>query len=436
MNGGPYVLSQAPNAYSISFVESGPYCPGSSYTIELANSDVGVTYSLLDPTNTQVGVSQTSVVAGSINFGPQTLTVPGEYKIVASNGSCASVAMSNTVSLGTTPLVYSINTSTVCEGTDLTVKLLNSTVGMDYILKYDDGINPVSDVRTISSSPGGALSFTPVVTAIGTYYVVAQDASGCTSTMSGTATISPQPKDVPLNITGTVCPSGEISIGTVANPAEASVEYVLLRDGVPVLTKQGNDADANGVLSFGDQVTEGIYTVRAVSGSCTRVMTGSLKVYEEPDVLILSANKTKYCKSESLSDVNFTLSSVESSAGYQLQKFNGVDWDDEGAVRYGADGSDIVWSNKKEGIYRVMASVGSGACEVEMSNRITVEEVVEPSAAISAIMPNRRCANESSNFTLSVLLTGNAPFNFDIVDDKGNTIVNAVNYSWVLILLR
>ncbi|GAF03583.1 SprB repeat-containing protein [Saccharicrinis fermentans] len=429
MNGGPYVLSQAPNAYSISFVESGPYCPGSSYTIELANSDVGVTYSLLDPTNTQVGVSQTSVVAGSINFGPQTLTVPGEYKIVASNGSCASVAMSNTVSLGTTPLVYSINTSTVCEGTDLTVKLLNSTVGMDYILKYDDGINPVSDVRTISSSPGGALSFTPVVTAIGTYYVVAQDASGCTSTMSGTATISPQPKDVPLNITGTVCPSGEISIGTVANPAEASVEYVLLRDGVPVLTKQGNDADANGVLSFGDQVTEGIYTVRAVSGSCTRVMTGSLKVYEEPDVLILSANKTKYCKSESLSDVNFTLSSVESSAGYQLQKFNGVDWDDEGAVRYGADGSDIVWSNKKEGIYRVMASVGSGACEVEMSNRITVEEVVEPSAAISAIMPNRRCANESSNFTLSVLLTGNAPFNFDIVDDKGNTIVNAVNYS-------
>ncbi|SMO32992.1 PKD repeat-containing protein [Saccharicrinis carchari] len=416
MLGGPFELTSPPSSYAVSIVEAAPHCAGNSYTVRLEGTETGVTYTLRNPLNNPIA---TLVGDGNLrSFATRVLATSGNYSVTASRGGCVS-NMINTVSIGALPSIHNLTGGSVCQGNSLTVSLASSTAGVNYTLTYDDGTS-VSDIETITPP---TTTFNPV-TGVGDYYVVAQAANGCRADMNGIARVNELPTALQLNVQGNDCPAGEVSIGTVANPTEGpATTYVLMRDGADLFSLSGN----NGVLNFGEQTTAGKYTVRAERGLCSQVMTGSLQIYEEPNVLIFSANKTKYCASEPLSGVDLTVTNVDGPGiEYQLQRQNGAAWDNVGGVRIGGVGTNIVWSNQTAGVYRVMAS-NIGGCNLEMSNRLTIDVTPLPTASIAAQLPVRRCANVAGTFTLNVTLTGNAPFNFDIVDDKGNNIVNVVN---------
>ncbi len=421
MNGGPFILAPPPTASAISILGGGPYCAGNNYTVEVANSELGVTYSLYNPSGVLVE-SVTSIAAGALNIGPNVLTLSGDYSVTASVGSCGPIAMSNVVTLGAEPFQHTILSTTVCEGTNLTVHMQTSTAGITYELMYDDGTGAVS-IQSIVSA-GGGFDFA-AENGVGTYYVEAQDALGCTATMNGTATINALPSDYSLNYTGSICPSGIVSVGSAGTPVESDVTYYLFKDGISTGVSRLGSTAVGGVISFGDQSVAGVYTIRAVRGSCSVDMSGSLVVYEDPDILTLTYNKNKYCATEPLSGVTITISNIEANVDYLLQQSTdgGVNWTSL-TTKNGSAGSDLSWINRTQGIFRVIAS-NPGGCSVEMGNRITIAEVTEPDVtSITVDGSNRRCEDASTTFTLRIELTGNPPYNFDIVDDKGNTIAS------------
>lgn len=418
MNGGPFVLTQSPTSFGVSIVQAGPYCAGKIYTVRLSGTETGVTYTLRNPLNNPIATLGGNGSARS--FAPMVLPTSGNYSVTATRSGCSS-NMSNTISIGALPAAYSITGGSVCQGSILTVGLAASAAGVNYTLTYDDG-TLVADVETITPP---TTTFNPV-TGVGNYFVVAQAANGCRADMNGIASVNARPTALPLNVQGNVCPGGQVSIGTAANPTEGpATTYVLMRDGTDLFSLSGN----NGVLNFGDQTLAGKYTVRAERGSCSQIMTGSLQVYEEPNVLVFSANKTKYCASEPQSGVNLTVSNVDGTGiEYQLQRLNAGVWGNVGLTRVGVAGTNITWLNQIVGVYRVIAS-NVGGCSIEMDKTIGIELTPLPTASIAAQLPIRRCANVVGNFTLNVTLTGNAPFNFSIVDDKGVTTVNVTNWN-------
>ncbi len=360
----------------------------------------------------------------SIGFGSQSVSRTYTLTTVTdANGCYVNPDIDATFIVGSAPVVHSISGVDVCEGSSLTVSMLTSTVDDEYTLMHDDGAGTVTSVETITSV-GGSFSFTPV-TDIGTYYVEASNDYECTSTMNGTASITKIPLVYDLNYIGSICPSGIVSIGSAVDPVESDVTYFLFRDGNSTGVSRLGSTATGGVISFGDQSTAGVYTVRARRGTCWSTMTGNLTVYENPDILTLVANKTKYCTTEPLSGVNITISNIEENVDYLLQQSTdgGVTWSDV-SLKNGSAGSSLSWINLTEGIFRVMAS-NPGGCSLEMDNRITVTEVTEPDVtSFSVIGSNRRCEDAATTFTLSIELTGNPPYNFDIIDDKGNTVAS------------
>ncbi len=413
MTDGPFMLSEPPSQYAISIAEAAPYCAGNSYTVQLAKTDNGVTYTLRDPLNNPLAVVVGN--GGARSFVKTVLATDGNYSVEATAGSCVT-QMSNTVAVGVVPLIHNIVGGSVCDGGNLSVSLASSTGGINYTLKYNDG-SSVTNLQTITPP----ITTFNDVNGVGSYTVLATDPSGCTSTMNGTATINTLPKTYDLNLQGNVCPSGVVSIGSLANPVESDVTYYLYKDNVYTGSSSSGASATGGILSFGDWSDKGKYTVRAVRGSCFNDMTGFLQVYETPNSLTLSVNKTKYCATEPQSNVNISILGTDPNVSYQLQKENGGSWTDEGAIK--TSQTSYVWNNKRQGIYRVIASNPGGLCPIEMSNRITVTEVSEPDVlSISVIGSDRRCADETTKFTLRFEFDGNSPYSFDIVDDKGDTI--------------
>ncbi len=353
-----------------------------------------------------------------INLGSESTDKTYTITTVSDGGGCiADVTGVTSVSFtNVTPQVFTVTGGTACADVGVNVNLTGAEVGIRYDLYLDN----VKIADQIGNGNFG-LRTTPGVYTIKAFNI----AEACEEDMLSSAEVVAMPEDKPIVNTGTFCPSAEIRIGSVVNPTLPTVSYTLYRGAGIVNTLPGN----NGELTFGVQAIPGVYTVKASSGACISDMSGSVAIQAEPSIYTLSANKLLYCPSAALSDVNLTLADSDGGLLYQLQKWNAgtSSWDNDGGVRIG-DGNPIVWSNVLLGSYRVQAS-NAGGCPIVMTGNPIIQEVPEPSATINAQLPNRRCANIAGNFTLVVTLSGNPPFDFDIIDDKGNTTVTELGYN-------
>lgn len=309
-------INPLPTQYNVT--GSGSYCAGGpGVTLGLASSTSGVNYQLMLGTATSG-----AVVAGTgsgISFGPRTTA--GTYTVIATNsvtGCTNSMLGSATVNINALPAAFVVTGGgNYCSGgTGVNVGLSASTPGFTYQLL----VASVPTGPTVAGS-GAALNFGLQTTA-GVYTVRStNNTTGCSTLMTGSATVGVDPLPNVYFLTG----GGNYCFGTpgvnigVSN-STTGVNYQLYLGtstvGAPI---PGTGAAFN----FGLQTATGIYSIQAttVATGCTVNMAGVSSVNINP--LPVSHNMTGgggYCPGGT--GVHVGLDGTD--LGYSYQLYNGT----------------------------------------------------------------------------------------------------------------
>ncbi|MES2704913.1 MAG: T9SS type A sorting domain-containing protein [Bacteroidota bacterium] len=395
-------ISPLPVAYTVT--GGGSYCTGGAgVPVGLANSASGITYQLYRGA-TAVG----GTVAGTgsaLSFGIQT--TPGVYSVIASNNTTGCVsAMGGTVTISVSalPTVYTVTGGgNFCSGTASTIHigLSNSATGVNYQL-----YNGAATVGAPVGGTGTALDFGIYNTA-GTYSVAAVNTTtGCTSNMTGTATISVNPLPASYNVTGggTYCAGGTgMHIG-LANSA-TGVSYQLYNGGTAVGTMV---AGTGAALDFGTFTATGTYSVLAINASttCARSMTGSATITTNPLPAVFSVTGGgNYC--ESVGGISVGLAGSALGISYQL--YNGTTT--MGGPLFGTGGALDFGLQSMTGTYSVVATNSTTGCVRSMSGTASVSSTpsVIPSVTVSASTGVNICSGTAATFTATPVNGGSAP---------------------------
>ena len=218
------VVNPLPIAYNVSV--GGHYCSGGAgIDVTLSNSDNTIGYQLFNN-----GVPVGGLMTGTnsvLDFGFQT--AGGAYTVVGTD--LTTFCMNNMtdtsfIVVDALPTVYTVGGggSYCAGGSGVAVTLSGSDAGVN----YQTFVNGVG--ATTYSGTGGALS--NMETAAGLYTSVATNiTTGCTSNMSGTATVSINPLPAPITGSLNVCAGGTTTLSdatpfgtwTSSNPSIATI---------------------------------------------------------------------------------------------------------------------------------------------------------------------------------------------------------------------
>ena len=173
----------------------GSYCAGGTgVNVTLSGSNTGVNYQLYNTAAVGSAATGTGLL---LNFGTQTTA--GSYFVVATNATTGCKDTMNgvsNISVNAVPGIVAINGGgSYCEGgTGIAVGLVGSATGISYQL-YTTA--PLTATGSPVHGTGATVSF-GLQTEGSVYVAVATDtATGCTSNMSGTATVSVIPTVIP-----------------------------------------------------------------------------------------------------------------------------------------------------------------------------------------------------------------------------------------------
>ncbi|MBL7846159.1 MAG: hypothetical protein JNL40_01730 [Cyclobacteriaceae bacterium] len=394
MNGSASVTSNPlPTQFTVS--GGGAYCSGSTGpTVTLSSSSTGVNYQL--KVN---GANSGSPVAGtgaSLNWTNQATA--GSYTVVATNASTSctqTMSGSATVTQNSLPAPYTVSGGgTICYGAaGVTVTLSGSASGVNYQLKIN-GTNSGSAV----AGTGAALNWTNQTTA-GSYTVVATIvATGCSQTMTGSATVTVNPLPTLYNMGGGggYC-SGGTGVNVTLSGSQTGVNYQLKIGG----TNSGSPVAGTGsLLTWANQTTAGTYTVLATNATtaCAQTMTGSVAVSVNPlpSLFTVSGGGT-ICSG---AGATITLSGSTSGVNYQL-KVNGTN---TGSAVAGT-GAALNWTNQTAaGSYSVVATNATTSCTQTMTGSATV--TVNPLPALFTVSGGGTICSGAAGVT--VTLSGSA----------------------------
>jgi|GEM_PF-656371 len=163
---------------------------------------------------------------------------------------------------------------------------------------------------------GNPISFTNI-TGAGTYQVIATNATGCQTIMSGSASVSlnPLPNIYPVTTsTNTIC-SGSTAYLSIPN-SDQGVNYQVLLNGAPYGSLVPGEG-FNITITF-PVSSAGTYTIQAINAStgCSQLMNGSIPITVNPlPTQFTVGNTGNICTGSS---TNITLSGSEAGINYQL----------------------------------------------------------------------------------------------------------------------
>jgi hypothetical protein len=300
-----------------------------------------------------------------LGFGSVTMT--GSYSIKATNTATGcSVNMTPDINVTISPLPE-LHTITgggnyCAGGSGVHVGLNSSNAGINYQL-YVGGVMS----GTAVPGTGGVLDF-GLQTAGGTYTVAAtNNSTGCTSSMTGSATvvINPLPAAYPITGSGSYC-AGGTGIALGLSGSAIGVSYQLMRGG----TATGSAMTGTGAaFSFGDETAAGTYTVTGTSAAgCMSTMTGSsvININPVPTAYPVTGGGN-YCPGGTGVPVGLS----GSSSGITYQLFVGAT--STGAGVGGVSGTPLSFGMQTTpGNYTVVASNNTTGCTASMSGYVTV----------------------------------------------------------------
>jgi len=381
----------------------GGYCAGSAGVhIFLDGSQTGVNYQLYRGTLAVAGAVQPGTGDG-LDFG--LFTTAGTYTVIATNtttGCTATMGSSATVTINPLPTAYVVSGggSYCAAGPGVHVGLGGSDAGVNYQL-----YRGATAVGSPVSGTGAGVDF-GYQTAAGVYTVMATNgATGCTNTMSGTATVSIIPLPIAYSVVGggNYCTGGTgVHIGV--SSSDTGVRYQLNYGGTAI----GAAAAGTGSpLDFGLQTDAGTYTVTAtnVATGCTNTMAGSavVTISSLPTIQTVTGGGN-YCASGA--GVHVGLSYADSGVNYQLYSGTAV----TGAPAPGTD-APLDFGLHGAGSYTVVAINAATGCTSNMSGTaiITITPSVTPSISISTGVGDTVCAGTLTTFSASIVNGGPTP---------------------------
>jgi gliding motility-associated-like protein len=210
---------------------AGTLCIGGGTTIDISNSEVGVSYQLRDDADDSVIGSAVAGTGATIFLPTGALSVPTTFNVLASGGVCAPVEMTNTVAVNVAgsidlSLGVTAQTATFCAGNSTVIQVANSEAGVTYQLRDDlDDSNILAPVV----GTGGTIDLPTGNLTISTNFNVFASNVTCaaelTATVSVTVNPSPSPGLTVSALSATICFNNSTSI-QVAN-SEIGVSYQL-----------------------------------------------------------------------------------------------------------------------------------------------------------------------------------------------------------------
>ena len=341
--------------------------------------------------------SSWSNVAGnsnSLTYAPGAITSTKWYRRGFKNSCSASFVYTSSVKVTVNPLPtqYSVGGGgDYCYGSvSATVTLSDSQSGVNYQLKRNG-----TSTGGAKAGTGNALSWTGLTSA-GTYTVVAtRTSTGCTRTMSSSATVvvNPRPTKQVVGGGGSFC-SGGGGVSVTLSDSQSGINYQLKRNGSNYgAAKAGT---GNG-LTWSGVTSSGTYTVEATNAttSCTATMLGSASVVVNPLPTVQNVGGGGAFCVDNVS-ATITLSSSQSGVNYQLKR-NGVDVTPNGVLP--GSGSLLNWTGiNTAGTYAVVATNTTTLCTSDMSGSAVV--IVNPLPTVDA------GANQTVYLSNTVSLSG------------------------------
>jgi len=241
------IVNPSPTVHNVT--GGGSYCVGGTgVDVGLDNSDAGIKYQLYNGTSAIGGL-----VAGTgspIDFGYQTAA--GTYTVQAINpvtGCTSGMAGSAVITILSIPSPYTIiGGGSYCSGTggSFDIMLSGSDIGVTYQLYI--GSSPVIPT-VILAGTGSALDF-GYQSAGGIYTIVANPASTCAATMTGTATITVIPLPTPIVGPASICVGQTVTY--TSTPAGGTWSNSLIVDGVidPATGKYTGVGTGTDIISY------------------------------------------------------------------------------------------------------------------------------------------------------------------------------------------
>jgi len=279
-------VSPMPMPYSL--VGGGSLCAGSSGSaLTLSGSDAGISYQLYNASST-VG-APISGTGTALSFG--SFSTPGVYTAVATSaGGCTTTMTgSATITVSPLPTAYAVTGGgSYCSGgTGLPIGITASSTGIAYQL-YIAGV----PMGTPIYGTGLPISF-GTMTMAGTYSVMASDpATGCTASMSGSATVTVVTGATPaVSITATpgttVCAGSTVSYTATPTSGGTSPTYSWTVGGLVV----GTSSTYSYVPASGDVVS----VTMASSLACATPSSASSSVTMTTDAATVTASSSAAC---------------------------------------------------------------------------------------------------------------------------------------------
>ena len=399
----------------------GNFCAGGmGVPVGLSGSSAGVTYQLLK-SGSPIGLPKPGTTA-AINFGLQTLG--GSYTVVASNtatGCTNTMVGSASVVVNSLPAVHAMTGGgNYCAGSGgLHLGLNNSNVGISYQLLH--GITLVGSPVWGDNSPLDFGSFTLDET----YHVIATDsATGCSSDMSGTESITTNPLPDVHAITGggSYCATGTgVHIGI--DGSNIGITYQLYNGAFPVSVGVPGSI---GPVDFGLVTGAGTYHVVAsnVVTGCTNTMSGTTTVVVNPTVTPTISLSTGV--GDTICSGRFvTLTTSVTNSG----TIPAYSWSVNGVPTVSGNTYSYIPS---DGDHVTVTMTSSAPCAappaVSSSLNLTVLSTGAPAISIASGSGNTVCQGNAVNFTFASTNEGSAPLFLWMVN--GLFVSSGTSYSY------
>jgi hypothetical protein len=369
----------APAIYTVT--GTGSLCAGGAgIPLSLSWSDVGTTYQLY---NGSTPVSAMGGIGGALNFG--SMTAPGTYTIVASDGGTCTSTMAGTavVTVNPLPVISAITgTANVCPGATIT---LATTTGGGLWTSSDNTIATVSasGVVTGVAAIGGVASITYSVT----------NGFGCSAFVTKAITVDPLPTIYTVFGGGSICTGSTAGFHIMLTNSDGGVDYQLYNGTTLVSTMSGIGMS----LDFGLLTTGGTYTVNAINTStgCSTNMASSATITVSPLPTVHTVTGGgSYCAGSS--GVHIGLSGSDPSSSYTLYMGASAMSASVIGTGFGFDFGPFTTA----GTYTVVATNGAG-CMSDMAGSAVVSITALPSPG-SISGPTNVCAGLTLSLAESV----------------------------------
>ena len=274
------------------------------------------------------------------------------------------------------------------------------------------------------SGPDGAidnnistLNFSPVTMADeGIYTVTGIDEQGCRSDTKNSPDITVLHTPTTFTITGGgTYPVGDVGVPVGLNGSEVGISYSLFLNNTPT----GISLNGTGLaLSFGNHLTPGIYSVRAVNPPiyCPNVMSGTAVIsnfVSDTPVVYSLLGGGSYCSGGSGKEI--ILSASQLNTNYQL-KLNNIS---VGSSISGT-GTALNFGYKTAiGKYTVVATNLNSAISKQMRNTVSVSlaKILTPAKPGTVTGPKDVCGIAGTGKTVSYFI---------------KPVVNATSYEWTV----